>query len=280
MIISFSTITFDTIDNKEYLGGPADYGGVILNNMGQEHSLKFLNVCNINKKDIKKLEILDHKNILVNNIPESIKFNLDLNNGPRKVELKSQRFSIDKSVLDELRLKERIKGNTIIISPVISEFAPDFYLSIIDLKPKAIFLDLFNNDDGKFSQEELDLFEQIAKTTKTKLFFKLSQNEIQGLKDNKKNIPLNQHIITTLGDKGANIKKDKTMYQASGIKAKTINPTGAGDIFIYTFAALYDMGNTIESCLNAANEMAAKSTEYNGLEGFAHAFKQRKITIL
>jgi hypothetical protein len=280
MIISFSTITFDKINNKEYLGGPADYGGVILNYINQKHQLDFQNICNINKNDIKKLEILKHNNIVINNIPESIKFNLNLNNGIRKVKLESQRFIVNKNIFNASNIKNKICGNTIIVSPVISEFTKDFFSKLLELKPKAVFLDLFNNDDGDFAKNELSLFEQITKTTHTQIFFKLSQNEIQGLKNNKQEIPSNHYIITTLGDKGARIQKNGDIYNTSGIKAKTINPTGAGDIFIYTFAALYDMEHTIEDCLNTANEMAAKSTEYDELEGFANALRQGKIKVL
>jgi len=280
MLISFSTITFDKIGNNHYLGGPADYGGVVLDYLEEKNGIKFLNVCNIARKDISSLVTLAHKNLVPNYIPQSVNFELIFKNDKRQVLLQSKRFKVTDAIFKKFNLQDEIKGNTVIVSPVISEFTLSFFSKLISLKPKALFLDLYNNDDGRFSQNEIKLFETISKAKGVKIFFKLSKNEMRGLTENKVTFETNHCFLTTLGADGAELKNGNLTLRTYGLKVKTINPTGAGDIFIYTFASLYDKGTKLEECLNAANTMAAKSTEYMSLEEFSDGLRQRVSKIL
>ncbi len=274
MIISFSTITFDKIGKNYYLGGPADYGGIVLDFFERTKKIKFLNVCNISKKDIARISPLNHKNLVPNYVRESVNFELIIKNNTRKVLLKSKKFKITEKILEDLALKKDVRGNTVVVSPVISEFTKSFYSKLLSYKPKALFLDLYNNDDGKFSKNEILLFEDISLNKSANIFFKLSQNELQGLTKSKVVFNGQHYFLTTFGANGAELKTDNLILKVNGLKVKTVNSTGSGDVFLYTFASLYDKGIKLKNCLKGANKMAAKSTEYLCLEEFSDELRQ------
>ncbi|MDO8537693.1 MAG: PfkB family carbohydrate kinase [archaeon] len=280
MIISFSTATFDNINGKEYLGGPANYGGAIIDFFGEILNLDTINFVNVGKKDLHKIITLNHRNLIPNYIDSSVKFKLSYHNQKRICQILSKSFSVSKYDITNYGLEEFIKNSTIIVSPVINEFPWSFFNKLVNSKPKAIFLDLFNNDDGNFSKSELALLNNILSIKGNKLFIKLSENEIRGLI--KAGIDLsNTSLLITRGKTGAELihNKFKAPIISHGIKVKTINSTGAGDVFLYVFATMYEYGLPLKKCLRIANKIAAISTSYDTIEEFCKAIRKNKKII-
>jgi len=265
MIVSFSSISLDTIKNKLYLGGPSNYGGSVLDILNYHFNIDFLNVLNISKKDLPKINTLNHINLIPNYIPRSVNFNLIFKKNIRTVISTTPLFEISSNIFDDFNLSDYIKNNFVIISPIINEFNYSFYKKLFSLNPKFVFLDLYNNDDGLFSNKEIKLLHYILSLNQNVLL-KLSENEYAGLKNRLNITMINKNIffLITKGENGAEIiLNGKVLFSVKGIKTKLVNATGAGDIFLYSFVGLYYKYNNFNLALKLANKIAACSITYN-----------------
>lgn len=271
-LISFSSVSKDKLDNnKIYWGGPPNYGGLVWNAYKHKFKLNVFNIANISNSDFSKLnKFADH--IVPNSIKNTVTFKITHKKGIRQVKLLTDKFVISKSALK----KPQIKDNFVVISPIINEYNLDFYKFIFDSKPKAIFLDIYNNDNSKFNKEEITLFNEILKLNKTykgKLFIKLSDNEAETLLQKTK-IDSKIYLIITCGKDGAKILKNKKVVcSVPGIKEKVVSALGAGDVFLYSFVMFYSSSFSIKKALIEANKIAAYSTRYLTIKEFYYGLK-------
>lgn len=271
-LISFSSVSKDKLkDNKIYWGGPANYGGLVWGTYKDKFNFNFTNIANISKSDFAKLnKFVDY--ITPNFIKDTVTFKITHKRGIRTVELLTSVFSLNKPKL----LNKEINGNYVVISPIINEFNLNFYKSIFLAKPKAIFLDIFNNDNSKFSKSEIDLFNGLLELNRYysgKLFIKLSDNEAKTLLKRVK-IDTRVYLLITCGKNGAKIlKNNKIICKVNGLKRKVVSALGAGDVFLYSFVMFYKKYNSLEKSLKEANKIAADSTKYLTIEEFYEKMK-------
>lgn len=275
-LISFSSVSKDKLEgNKVYWGGPANYGGLIWGAHHNKFSFDFTNISNISKSDFAKLsKFTDY--IVPNFIKDTATFKITHKKGIRVIKLLTPSFSINKPKL----LNTKISNNYVVISPIINEFNLNFYKYVFLAKPKAIFLDIFNNDNFKFSKEEIDLFNGILELNKYysgRLFIKLSENEAKTLLKKVK-IDSRIYLLITCGKNGAKIlKNNKIICKVNGLKQKVVSALGAGDVFLYSFAMFYKKYSSLEKSLKEANKIAAESTKYKTIEEFYDKMKERII---
>jgi len=275
-LISFSSVSKDKLENnKIYWGGPANYGGLVWSAYKDKFNSNFTNIANISKPDFVELsDFADY--ITPNYIDKTITFRITHKKGIRIVKLLTPSFSIARPKL----LNKEINGNCIVISPIINEFKLSFYKSIFFAKPKTIFLDIFNNDNSKFSKLEIDLFNNILELNKRysgKLFIKLSDNEAKPLLKKMK-IDYRIYLLITYGKNGAKVvKNNKIICKVSGLKRKAISALGTGDVFLYSFVIFYNYNQSIKKSLIEANKIAAESTKYLTIEDFYEKIKCKII---
>ncbi|MDD4049764.1 MAG: hypothetical protein PHX47_02025 [Candidatus ainarchaeum sp.] len=270
-IFSFSSVSIDLINNNVFLGGPPNYGGSILHLLSNNFNLNFINISNISKKDFYENIIL-LKHIIPNYVPETVCFNLKQFKNNRVVKLNSKPFRISSN------LNLNLTNATIIVSPIINEFNILFFKKIFSQKPKFIFLDLFNNDDGGFKKQELLLLKQIIALSKkyfVKVFFKLSDKEYFGLD---KNILENMdYILLTKGCNGADILKNNVLFFSdSGYDVIEKSSVGAGDVFLYSFVGYYLKKASLKKSLKFANKIASSSVMFNTFDQF-YLYLNKKI---
>lgn len=266
-LISFSSVSKDKLeDNKIYWGGPANYGGLIWGAYKKKYGLNFINISNISKCDFVKLNnFVDY--ITPNFVKNTVLFKIFYKNGIRFVYLLTPSFHISKSKLST----NEIKNNYVVISPIINEFSFNFYKFIFLANPKAIFLDLFNNDNSEFSLSEINLLNNILELNKQysgKLFIKLSDTEAKTVLKKIK-IDSQIYLLITCGKNGAKIlKNNKVICSVNGLKQKIMSTLGAGDAFLYSFVMFYKKYNLLSKSLEKANKLAAESLKYKTVEAF------------
>lgn len=73
-----------------------------------------------------------------------------------------------------------------------------------------------------------------------------------------------KHVVVKLGSRGCLLKSKEICLEIPGLKAKTVDTTGAGDTFLAAFAAATLDGKSLAECAAFANAAAALSTEYVG----------------
>lgn len=271
MFFSFSSVSIDMINKNVFFGGPPNYGGSILQLLSNNFNFNFINISNISKKDFYKNIIL-LKHITPNYVSETVFFKLEQFKNNRIVKLNSKSFIISSD--QNLNLTNA----TIIVSPIINEFNVSFFKKIFSQKPKFVFLDLFNNDDGVFKKHELILLKQIIALSKKyfiKVFFKLSDKEYFGLD---KNILQNMgYILLTKGCNGAEIlKNNRLLFSDSGYNVVEKSSVGAGDVFLYAFVAFYLKTNSLEKSLKFANKVASLSVMFKTFDQF-YLYLNKKI---
>lgn len=72
------------------------------------------------------------------------------------------------------------------------------------------------------------------------------------------------HIIVTLGSRGAMVCKAGAIYRNQGIKVKVADTVGSGDSFLASYLAHYLQGCSVEKCLKMACATGALVASKNG----------------
>ena len=71
-------------------------------------------------------------------------------------------------------------------------------------------------------------------------------------------------ICLTLGDQGACVFFENTIYHHNGYKVEVVDTVGAGDAFLATFLASYLKGQNIQEMLNNSCKIGAFVTSQKG----------------
>jgi hypothetical protein len=271
-VFGWSTLTLDDIDGHLQIGGPCVYGGAALNGLSARFGLIYKQAINMASCDKNHLPNLLQNHAIVFSIPQSVRFEITQGEGHRIVRLTSNSFRIDGEAADTFN--EYLNTSVIILSPVIGEFGRDLYFAVSHAACETVFVDPFNNDDGLLSPWDMEVLMFIVQDlVRTKnVFLKLSEPEYRAVIEYLPS-PLTNgklKLLVTKGASGADLISGDHTIHASGIQVNAKAELGAGDIFMYSFAGLYALGQPVDTCLLEANRIAAHAVTVPKWEELLH----------
>lgn len=271
-LLAWSTLSLDNLDGQVQSGGPCTYGGAVLEGMLARYKLQYRQVINMHPRDKDSMPAQLRPRAIIYPVPYSVHFHITRCGGHRSVRLVSESFRVDGDRVTPLR--EHLNVPVVILSPIIGEFGAEVIMAVARAACKTVFVDPFNNDDGLLSAWDFEVLEHIIQNlcrTK-KVFLKLSEPEYMAAASMLSHFgtTTNLLLLVTRGEAGADLICDDYAIHSPGIQVDVKAELGAGDVFLYSFAGLYALGWSAETCLNEANRLAASSVTVASWEDLLH----------
>lgn len=261
-LVSWSTVSFDHINGEIRLGGPSSYGGSLLNFLSIKHHLRYRQIINISRNEAKNLPNFVLADSVLIDTP-TVRFDISLTGARRKVKLLSSPYKIDKKYIHYLMETSKFEG--LLISPIINEFTECFFKALKETAFRNIYIDLFNNDDGIFSEDEEELLKVIVNhlSKYKKIYLKFSENEYHEVKDILGSGNKSLKVLITHGKNGVTGMDSREQFHLPGERNEKVTCTlGAGDVFFFSFASLHLLGYSFYEAAKTANKYASVSTQY------------------
>lgn len=258
-ILVIGSPTIDSIDSKYFgPGGPVTYVSNSLSQLGQKN----INIVTSFGKDFLYESFIQNDNLINFESSYTNKFDFVFNSENRKMEAIS---NSQKIYSEEIDLKN--PPQLIYIAPVLDEFSIGETKKLMNKYKTSFFVGMPQGWIRKIIDKEIIFnFSDIEKFPYFDILF-FSDEEISNCNISFKKLrKLSKVLVITKGKKGATIYMNEKTLDIQPVKVKSVNTIGAGDIFSTVFSfELYSSCNLILSG-ELANEIAAKSTQYVGLE--------------
>ena len=258
-ILVIGNPTLDYIDGKFFSpGGPVTY---VNNSLFQMNQSSVTTITSFGE-DFSEKNLMNPKNLINFRSKFTNRFDFHLSSDIRDMQVLSRGNSIK---LGKIKIENT--PEIIFISPVLSEISISETKLLMNRFPSSIFVGMpqgwirkLENNKVLFDFSKIEYFPYFDL-----LFF--SDEEI-----NESNISIESFIdlskilVITKGSKGADVYFENEIISIEPIKSEVLNTIGAGDIFASVFSLEYYKSKNIVSSGKIANNIAAKSIGYLGLE--------------
>jgi len=258
-ILLIGNPTLDYINGEFFSpGGPVTY---VNNSLFQMDQLSVTTVASFGK-DFSEKNLLNAKNLINIRSKFTNRFDFYLSSDPRDMQV----FSGGKVIKLE-KIKIENTPEIIFISPVLNEISISDTKLLMNRFPTSFFVGMPQGWIRKLENKKILFdFSKIEYSPYFDLLFfsdeeiKESNISIETFTD------LSKILVITKGNKGADIYFENEIISIEPIKSKLLNTIGAGDIFASVFSLQYYKSKNIVLSGEIANNIAAKSIGYLGLE--------------
>lgn len=258
-ILLIGNPTLDYINGEFFSpGGPVTY---VNNSLFQMDQLSVTTVASFGK-DFSEKNLLNAKNLINIRSKFTNRFDFYLSSDPRDMQV----FSGGKDIKLE-KIKIENTPEIIFISPVLNEISISDTKLLMNRFPTSFFVGMPQGWIRKLENKKILFdFSKIEYFPYFDLLF-FSDEEIKESNISIETfIDLSKILVITKGNKGAEIYFENEIICIEPIKSELLNTIGAGDIFASVFSLEYYKSKNIVLSGQIANNVAAKSIEYLGLE--------------
>ena len=257
----YGHVTLDDIEGELMIGGPPNYGGVILSDLFETRPII---VTSCNPSDMTRFirETQDKLKYIVSLSKETTKFSFPRRGHEHEMELLAKADKIEAVVASDLA----------IISPVCREIT-NSVLKQVRSQSKFLAIDIQGfTRTGEIGSVERGHFLSDFHAIESANIIKASDYEIPFLLDlhhfNREE--LNQvlssvEILVSRGRKGATVLYQGKKYDVSAPSVSYVNTTGAGDVLITTYAYLRAQDKSVQESLSYSVAVASISISYDGI---------------
>jgi sugar/nucleoside kinase (ribokinase family) len=251
--------SLDQIDNVYYgAGGPVSYISNILSSYS--HNVTMFSSF----ADDFPIESLNPKINLIKNISKNTtKFILSYKNNLRELKIFSEATK-----LNLRNLKKSInKYDVVFFAPVFHEIDINEVNQLVNCNDKYFVSVPQGWIRIKNKKKILINFNRLKFLPKLEMIF-FSEEEIQSSNLNINDLKnLAKILVITRGHIGSTIFYQEQRFNFSSYHVKSIDTTGAGDIYAAVFAITFFLTKELIYSANLASKIASESTKYWGMEG-------------
>ena len=258
-ILVIGNPTLDYIDGKFFSpGGPITY---VNNSLFQMNQSSVTTITSFGE-DFSEKNLMNSKNLINLRSEFTNIFDFHLSSDTRNMQVLSGGNSIK---LEKIKIEN--SPEIIFISPVLNEISISDTKLLMNRFPASFFVGMPQGWIRKLENKKILFdFSKIEYFPYFDLLF-FSDEEIKGSNISIETfIDLSKILVITKGNKGAEIYFENEIIRIEPIKSKLLNTIGAGDIFASVFSLEYYKSKNIVLSGQIANNVAAKSIEYLGLE--------------
>ncbi len=257
----YGHVTLDDIEGELMIGGPPNYGGIILFDFFE---IKPIIITSCNPSDMTRFirETQDKLNYIVSLSKETTKFSFPRRGHEHQMELLTKADKIEAVVASDLA----------IVSPVCREVT-NGVLKQIRSQSKFLAVDIQGfTRTGEIGAVKRGYFLSDYHAIESANLIKASDYELTFLldlhhfnRDELRQLLSSVEILVSRGRKGATIMHQGIKYDATAPSVSYVNTTGAGDVLIATYAYLRAQDKSIKEALSYAIAVASVSISYDGI---------------
>ena len=258
-ILVIGNPTLDYIDGKFFSpGGPVTY---VNNSLFQMNQSSVTTITSFGE-DFSEKNLMNPKKLINFRSKFTNRFDFHLSSDIRDMQVLSRGNSIK---LGGIKIENT--PEIIFISPVLSEISVSETKLLMNRFPSSIFVGMpqgwirkLENNKVLFDFSKIEYFPYFDLLLFSDEEINESNISIESF------IDLSKILVITKGNKGADVYFENEIISIEPIKSELLNTIGAGDIFASVFSLEYYKSKNIVSSGKIANNIAAKSIGYLGLE--------------